>query len=217
MGSRLVPRGKAGQHGLLLLTAHRAKGLEFDHVVILDGGWDRTSLREDADAARRLFYVAATRARTSLAMTAMEARHPILNGEASAGLLERQVAPDVAAVADCALHHEQAHPGMVDLSFAGRLNAADPALRAIASIEVGDPLGLVAYQERWLVKTTQGITVGRMAKAYRPPAGMSFLRGEVRAVILRRKADSAEEYHDSLRRDEWEVVLPEFVFTAQRT
>ena len=27
------------QQGLLLLTAHRAKGLEFDHVVVLDGGW----------------------------------------------------------------------------------------------------------------------------------------------------------------------------------
>ena len=26
------------QHGLLLLTAHRAKGLEFDHVAVLDGG-----------------------------------------------------------------------------------------------------------------------------------------------------------------------------------
>ncbi|MCY3553962.1 MAG: RecQ family ATP-dependent DNA helicase [Gemmatimonadetes bacterium] len=29
------------QHGLLLLTAHRAKGLEFEHVVVLDGGWDK--------------------------------------------------------------------------------------------------------------------------------------------------------------------------------
>ena len=27
------------QTGLLLLTAHRAKGLEFDHVVVLDGDW----------------------------------------------------------------------------------------------------------------------------------------------------------------------------------
>ena len=33
------------QRGLLLLTAHRAKGLEFDHVVVLDGGWDRVGSR----------------------------------------------------------------------------------------------------------------------------------------------------------------------------
>jgi ATP-dependent DNA helicase RecQ len=40
------------QRGLLLLTAHRAKGLEFDHVAILNGGWDSASRNEDADAPR---------------------------------------------------------------------------------------------------------------------------------------------------------------------
>jgi ATP-dependent DNA helicase RecQ len=54
------------QRGLKLLTAHRAKGLEFDDVVILDGGWERPSRNEDPDAPRRLFYVAMTRARRNL-------------------------------------------------------------------------------------------------------------------------------------------------------
>ncbi len=41
---------------MLLLTAHRAKGLEFDHVLILDdGGWQQAN-----DEERRLFYVAVT-------------------------------------------------------------------------------------------------------------------------------------------------------------
>ena len=31
------------QKRLLVTTAHRAKGLEFDHVVVLDGNWDRTT------------------------------------------------------------------------------------------------------------------------------------------------------------------------------
>ena len=56
------------QRGLLLLTAHSAKGLEFDHVVVLDGGWRGTSPDEDADAPRRLLYVAMTRARKTLAL-----------------------------------------------------------------------------------------------------------------------------------------------------
>ena len=38
------------QTGLLLLTAHRAKGLEFDHVVVLDGSWERRGSGEDRDA-----------------------------------------------------------------------------------------------------------------------------------------------------------------------
>ena len=29
------------QTGILLLTAHRAKGLEFNHVAVLDGNWIR--------------------------------------------------------------------------------------------------------------------------------------------------------------------------------
>ena len=42
------------QTGLMLLTAHRAKGLEFDHVAVLDGGWERLGRNEDKDAVRRL-------------------------------------------------------------------------------------------------------------------------------------------------------------------
>ena len=56
------------QTGLLLLTAHRAKGLEFDHVIILDDGWRNTSRDEDPDAWRCLYYVAMTRARKTLAL-----------------------------------------------------------------------------------------------------------------------------------------------------
>ena len=56
------------QRGLLLLTAHSAKGLEFDHVVVLDGGWRSANPDEDVDAPRRLLYVAMTRARKTLAL-----------------------------------------------------------------------------------------------------------------------------------------------------
>lgn len=31
---------------------------------------------------------------------------------------------------------------------------------------------------------------------------------------MARKVDNAEEYHDRLRRAEWEVVVPEFLFPA---
>ena len=60
------------QNHLLVTTAHRAKGREFDHVVVLDGDWSRTTPREDADAPRRLFYVAMTRARDTLTIMRMD-------------------------------------------------------------------------------------------------------------------------------------------------
>jgi len=58
------------QVGVLLLSAHRAKGLEFRHVVVLDGAWDRVGRGEDRDAARRLYYVAMTRAKETLTLLA---------------------------------------------------------------------------------------------------------------------------------------------------
>ena len=64
------------QHGLLLLTAHGAKGLEFDHVVVLDGGWGRAGRDEDADAPRRLYYVAMTRARQTLTLVRFDGSRP---------------------------------------------------------------------------------------------------------------------------------------------
>ena len=60
------------QRGLLLSSAHRAKGLEFDHVAVLDGGWRRVGEDEDADAPRRLYCVAMTRARKTLTLARAE-------------------------------------------------------------------------------------------------------------------------------------------------
>ena len=63
------------QQGLLLVTAFGAKGLEFDHVAVLDGGWDRPGRGEDLDAPRRLYYVAMTRARRTLALARFDGPH----------------------------------------------------------------------------------------------------------------------------------------------
>ena len=66
------------QRGLLLTSAHRAKGLEFDHAVILDGNWRSASQGEDADAPRRLYYVAMTRARKTLTLAKTGDSNPFL-------------------------------------------------------------------------------------------------------------------------------------------
>ena len=93
----------AGQGAVRLLTAHRSKGLEWDLVVVAsvqDGGWpdlrrraslldgDRLDRAESRPAPtpaslvtdeRRLFYVAVTRARCRLLVTAV--RSPLEDGD----------------------------------------------------------------------------------------------------------------------------------------
>jgi hypothetical protein len=76
--------------GLTLVTAHSAKGLEFDHVVVLDDAWTPRP-NEDPDEQRRLFYVAMTRARLSLCLLERRVRHAFLpEGEVPAAFLRRE-------------------------------------------------------------------------------------------------------------------------------
>ena len=67
------------QRGLLLLPTHRAKGLELDHVVVLDGGWNRVGQAEEIDAPRRLYYVAMTRANQTLTLARLPGTNPFLD------------------------------------------------------------------------------------------------------------------------------------------
>jgi ATP-dependent DNA helicase RecQ len=200
------------QRGLMLLTAHRAKGLEFDHVIALDGGWSRLSKGEDVDAARRLFYVAMTRARQSFAAIA-PGSHLFLDPKTNQDLLVRAPHIDPDACALCSKIYQATDPRMVDLSFAGRMSDHSASQSVIRQLNVGDEVHLIREGQRWCLKTPAGVTVGRMSRAYSPPDGAAFLSAEVGALLRWRKSDSSEEYQHMMRQDEWDVVLPELVFT----
>lgn len=201
---------RSEQRGLLLSTAHRAKGLEFDHVAILNGGWDYASKGEDADAPRRLFYVAMTRARAGLTVLTNGA-HPFLR-PGDPGVLPRQLKPDTGSPPGTRLRYVPSDARLVDLSFAGRLRPGHPSLAAIAGARAGDPVRLVRDGARWQIEDAKGRILARLSRAFTPPEGAKFLRGEVAAILGWRKADGDEHYHHQLRRENWEAVLPELVF-----
>lgn len=201
---------RSDQRALLLLTAHRSKGLEFDDVVILNGGWDRPSRGEDADAPRRLFYVAMTRARRSLAIIA-DGQHPFVQ-RGKEHVLRRAAPPIAADVARPTALYQVPDLRTVDLSWAGRLRMGHLALAAISAATVGDPVHIVRDDRSWMIQNEKGQTLGRMAKSWAPPEHLSFLRGEVGAIVRWRKSDNQEEYRVHLHRDVWEAIVPELVF-----
>jgi ATP-dependent DNA helicase RecQ len=51
-----------------------------------------------------------------------------------------------------------------------------------------------------------------MSKSFSPPPNTRFVSGEVAAILLWRKEDGDEAFHHMLKRDAWEVVIPELVF-----
>jgi ATP-dependent DNA helicase RecQ len=203
---------RSSQTGLLLLTAHRAKGLEFDDVIVLDGNWGRNSKGEDRHADRRLYYVAMTRARRSLALMQTNSSHPILRGIGrTSSTLYRRIA-DTTAIDDCRKIYKQLDLSEVDLSFAGRRGINNPSVSAIWKLSVGDPIRLEAAGDQFVLANSQGVTVGRLARKFKAPKGAIFVGGQVFAIVTRHRDDSSEEFHSQLRQERWEVIVPELVF-----
>lgn len=200
---------RSEQRGLLLTTAHRAKGLEFDHVVILDGGWERPSKGEDRDAPRRLFYVAMTRARQSLAVIS-QGTHPFvaLGGD---NIIRRRAAPPEAEDLPANRAYIMPDMGLVFIDWAGRLGSGNTSLTAIAEARVGDPVSLVHDAGRWWIEDSQRRRLAGMKGGWDIPDGRCVISAEVGAIVERRAYESGELHRQKLRRDSWEVVLPEIV------
>ena len=200
------------QRGLLLLTAHRVKGLEFDHVAVLDGNWEDREAEADPDAARRLFYVAMTRARKTLILARMGGRNEFLDRLSNLPSVFRRDAPAITNPSPgLDRRYEVLTPGDVDLGFAGRLSPSAAIHRTLADLQPGDALQMVRKGDRWFVEKN-GQSVGRLASRYAPPNGMHCIDARVHAMLVRFRQDGEETYADSVRCNRWEVVLPEMIF-----
>jgi ATP-dependent DNA helicase RecQ len=211
----LAEWGRASRHrqnGLLLLSAHRAKCLEFDHVFVLDGEW-QPQTGEDSDAVRRLYYVAMTRARQTLTLLRFASGHPLIDQlPASPVLLHRPASQWLPAPPG--LDRRYVIPALkeIDLGFAGRKRAEAPIHYHISVLKTGDDLQLQSSEGRYQLLTPDGVCVGRLAQSFTPPAGLRCITARVHAIVVWRQRDSGAEYRDRCQCERWEVVVPELVF-----
>ena len=206
------------QRGLLLLSAHRAKGLEFDHVVVLDGGWDKVGKNEDRDAPRRLYYVAMTRARQTLALMRFNGPHRLQDSLLGSPAVLRR-APVALPPGTPAMATVRRQLGLQDvfLGFAGYQSKNHRVHTAIADLVPGAPLTLHEAGGSWKLLDRQGTQVGQLAKKFSPPTGMRCRSASVLAVATWNREISGPEYRERLACDAWEVVVPELVFEPKET
>ncbi|MBR0567279.1 RecQ family ATP-dependent DNA helicase [Azoarcus sp. L1K30] len=191
---------------LVLMTAHRAKGLEFDHVLILDGGgWQGRG-----DDERRLFYVAMTRARKSLtACEALGGQHPFIRDLDGYVLRSR---PDAQVPEPGTAHRTWcADPEKIVLSWPGYFAPGAPIHRALATLDIGSPLALQPRNNGdggWEIADANGVVVGRMSSKFQIPPGR-VVAVRVGAVMARHARESEKE---SVRCQCWALVLPEIEY-----
>lgn len=187
--------------GLYVGTVHSTKGLEFRHVVLLDGKWGSgNNLEED----RRLYYVGMTRAKETLTL-----------GECERGQsYSRELA---AEEADCRRYQASHRPELdrhyryltlkeVDIGFAGRQPASHAVHADVRALKPGDPLRLEAGQGGYRLLTPQGRVVGRTARAFE--LDMEVTHCEVAAICVRYASESSDPEKYPVKVDQWEVVVP---------
>ncbi|MBL8481828.1 MAG: RecQ family ATP-dependent DNA helicase [Rhodocyclaceae bacterium] len=196
----------AAAGGLTLSTAHGAKGREFEHVVVLDGGdWS------DGDDERRLYYVAMTRARRTLVLCQADSRsNPFTRALGNPPWLYVNAPQAVPPAPQLSWRHIALGLAEVDLSYAGRHSPQAPIHAAIDALRPGDSLQLLQTDSESLLCTPDKVAVGRLARSVRLPAGR-IVRVTVEALVRRNKDQSEPDYRDTLRCESWWVVLPQIV------
>ena len=210
------------QTSLLLTTAHSAKGLEFDHVVVLDGRWI-DSHRTGLDEGVRLYYVAMTRARATLATirchgtadwdykgippsTTVHERLARWN----AGL-RRSVPADSS---DIARWPRSANPDEIVLSWAGWKVGTHPAHERIARLKTGDPLEIRRNGSGKLgVFDRDGGEVGMMAKKFMVHPGRGITQARVAGIFERTREQSDPKHAAGIKCERWEVIAPQWIET----
>lgn len=188
---------------LRLITAHGAKGLEFEHVVVMDcGDWPW-----DDENERRLLYVAMTRARQTLvAIRAEGGRNAYLTDLGTVdGVLEALPEPRPVYRTVLDRRFVRLSPADVDLGLAGRRPASDPIHGWIAAVKPGDSL----HVENRSIFDSQGHAVGRLSKGCDLPSYR--LDGVATAVMVRSREQTPPDYLSGVKTDRWEVPLGQVV------
>jgi ATP-dependent DNA helicase RecQ len=204
-----MQRGCAIADAVHLSTVHSAKGLEFDHVILL-GSWPVKSCEEEEE--RRLYYVGMTRARRSLTLCEMESIANPYTVELNGPLVHRISSPAFQQPEDETLCFRYSTVNLSDL-WIGYPALSRDIRRNIAQLQVGDLVTLKQEESRLFLRTFDGQKIGALSSAGSREWGP--LLNKIKTVRIHSIVQWRKEYMDDAPDncpDEWEIALPEIVW-----
>lgn len=181
-------------------------------MIVLDGGWQRRG-QDSWEQLRRLYYVAMTRARQTLALV-QSAEHgaPWLREFEGNAFARTMVAADATRQPLPNLAYELFALSDVNLSYAARSAQHETIAKAIGELCTGDRLEFTTTTNWIFLSDSHGNRVGALSKAATARWRDKLPNVEsvrVAAVLVRRRSDADEEGLRRLKLDEWLVVVPE--------
>ena len=193
-------------NGLYLGTVHASKGLEFRHVMLLDGGWKFSA--DNIQQERRLYYVGMTRAQQTLTLCRHTGSKSFVDG-LSNSLMHQAV--EIKADPRLETRYQYASLKDVDIGYAGSHLSTHPIHEAVAELRQGDELKLMHMQSRYLLSNFEGRVVGRMAASFKPLH--KNMKCAVAGIIVRYRSDDndARLFAGRIKCQRWEVVVPTMV------
>jgi ATP-dependent DNA helicase RecQ len=203
--------------GFFLGTIHSTKGMEFPHVVILDGDWGAPSGDKQAEEERRTLYVGMTRAKETLALMRSEERpNPLLRELRGDFLLVRKGAAPTDSVEDCGFkQYEVLGLSDVYLDYAGNYHQSDPIHAHLSRIQAGDKAFLTVDKPAIKICDKEGFCVGRLSKnasdKWREKLGQ-VKEVRVVAMVERDRMGQQETYRGRIKAEKWEVPVLEVVY-----
>jgi ATP-dependent DNA helicase RecQ len=199
--------GWAGR-GVFLSTVHGAKGTEFDHVLVADGGWrPRPDAQDEQEEERRAYYMAMTRARQTLCLLE-RADDPnphtgFLRRTLTAGQLAAR-APEVEEPLPAhVLQRRYQVLGLKDLflDYTGRCSEQHPIHRRLRETQTGDPLRFRLAGAKLELVNQAGKPLARLAEqaaATWMPLACQVESLKVLAMIERRAEDVQRKNRQAL-------------------
>ena len=201
-------------HGVLLSTIHGAKGMEFPHVLMLDGGGRSEGTKGSDEEERRVLYVGMTRARETLTLLERaDSRDSLsrrLNGDC---FLRRRAAPDKQTRPD--VRFDLLGLAELWMDFAARYRSDHPIHDSIRALQPGDPVHLESRQESVVIVDSAGTIVAQLSRngAQRVRPTLERVRAaRVIAVVRRRLSDASADYPAQC--PTWEVPVVELELLA---
>jgi ATP-dependent DNA helicase RecQ len=201
--------------GVVLVTAHKAKGVEFAHVTIADGGWSAMGSKSEIEEERRVFYVAATRAKETLTvMVRKDRRTPFPAEMTCESVVDRtprlQTKGTEAIVAR--RRYVMIDPTGLVVGWAANIAADRPVHAALQATSAGDAVRLVQRGYSIQIETDRGVPIATLSEAGRKiwePRLDFVLSAKVTAMVRRTIEQEAEEYRAEAKVKTWEFPVVE--------